>query len=107
MPTRTVEPGPVAGTVAANLRALRLARGWSVQELADRVSRYHPLSRATITNLENDRREAITVDELAALARVFQVDPWSLTSTPCCLTCNNQAPAGFACLTCRRAGEPQ
>lgn len=98
---------PVLGkagiAIVRNIRALRVARGLSAVELESRcaASGVALIPRSVIANLENGRRSMVTVDELAALAAVFAVEPWSLTSDePVCTACRNDAPVGFACLTC-------
>lgn len=107
----TTNPPPVLGktgiAVVRNIRALRVARGWSAVELESRCAAtgIATVPRSVIANLENGRRSMVTVDELAALADVFGVEPWSLTTDePVCLRCRNNAPAGFACLTCGKGG---
>jgi transcriptional regulator with XRE-family HTH domain len=87
--------------VAINLRRLRKARNLTGQQLAN-LTTSHPrgtLSRHAISQIEN-RHRRVTVDELAALAQVFHVAPWSLTQPWLCPTCNSAPPAGYRCLTC-------
>lgn len=99
--------GAAGIAVIRNVRALRVGRGWSAAEVASRADAAgFVLPRNVIANLENGRRAMVTVDELAALAAVLAVEPWSLTSDePVCTACRNNAPAGFACLTCGNGRE--
>lgn len=101
---RSLDLGPAGEAAVRNLRRLRLARRWSALDLEAHVkANGGELNRSVITNLENGRRGAISVDELAAVARAFRVEPWSLTTDePVCLVCRNEAPTGFACITCGR-----
>lgn len=88
--------------VTRNVRRLRWARNWTAQEVSERCANAGvPMPRNVLANLESGRRAHLTVPELAALAAVFRVEPWSLTTDqPLCLVCRNNAPAGFACLVC-------
>lgn len=64
------------------------------------------LTRSQIANLEAGHRQSVTLEELAAFAATLGVDPWSLTSTPVCLSCHNRPPVGFVCSACRMEGSP-
>lgn len=97
--------------VAANTRQLRRWRRWSAQDLADHLHDIGcPLTRNVIANRELGRHGAspVTVDELVALATVFDMDITDLLAAtvepPPCPHCSNQPPAGFSCLTCHRTG---
>lgn len=98
----TVTPGALTATVVANMRRLRKARGWSAQRLTEAVTAAGiAWDRSIVANLENGRRSTVSVDELAALARVLDVEPpWSLTETPICATCAGTPPTGFTCRSC-------
>lgn len=96
-------PLPLAAVVATNMRAIRKRMRLSANALADRLPADGGLTRSAIANLENDRREQVSVDELAALAEALGIaDPWSLTwpEVPPCETCHGTPPTGFQCLTC-------
>lgn len=69
------EQGSVCRAVAQNIRSLRRVRGWSTREVAERcVNAGAPsLTRGTLAKLENGHRASVTVDELDALAAVFDV----------------------------------
>jgi transcriptional regulator with XRE-family HTH domain len=94
--------GAAAQAVVRSIRRLRAERRMTSHELAARCAALGTaFPRFVITNLENGRRSIVTVDELAVVADVFGVDPWSMTSDiPVCLTCRNDAPPGYACLVC-------
>lgn len=65
--------------LAAQVRRLRDARGWSAQRLADELAAIGvPLDRSVIANLENGRRASVDVQELLALALAFGVTPAAL-----------------------------
>jgi transcriptional regulator with XRE-family HTH domain len=96
------EVGPVGMAVIRNVRRLRDRRGWTAQQLSERTGQVgYLVPRSVLANLESGRRHVVTVDELASFAAVLQVEPWSLTTDePVCAVCRNEAPDGFACLTC-------
>jgi transcriptional regulator with XRE-family HTH domain len=94
---------PIAGLVVANVRALRAQRRWSTADLAKRLPDAVGLSRSTLANLETDRRDDVSVDELAGLAEAFGYpDPWALTLpiVPPCPRCAGDPPHGFSCQLC-------
>ncbi|MGW3656471.1 helix-turn-helix domain-containing protein [Streptomyces sp. NPDC005151] len=65
--------------VAGEVRRFRTKRGMSAQQLADRCAEVgHAVPRSVISNLENGRRESITLAELLTLARALRVSPVSL-----------------------------
>lgn len=74
-------PGPLTANVAAQVKARRAWCGWSAADLAIRVTAAGvDWDRQVVAKLENGRRLAVSVDELDALARVFDVpDRWDLT----------------------------
>jgi transcriptional regulator with XRE-family HTH domain len=100
---------PINAIVVANVRRLRLTRGWSVQHLAEKLAPFNvPLSsHHTFHNWEGGRRRTgVTVDELVALAAALNIDqPWSLAVMPSCGACHGAPPAGYACLSCGQHGQ--
>lgn len=66
---------PVAN-ISVRVRELRTRKGWTGAELGKRMtalgSRW---DRSIVANLENGRRATVSVSELFALARVFDVAP--------------------------------
>lgn len=67
------------GAIADRVRALRTARRWTAQRLADEMTQVGvEWNRGVVTKLENGHRESVTVAELFALADVFDVSPLSL-----------------------------
>lgn len=62
--------------VASQVRGYRHERGLSAQQLADRCADLGmDISRATLADIENGRRVAISVAELLILARALDVPP--------------------------------
>lgn len=68
-----MEQVSVMQVVARRVQELRQRRGWSAQKLADRCADagFPGIKRQVITNLENGRRESISLDEVLGLAYVL------------------------------------
>jgi transcriptional regulator with XRE-family HTH domain len=68
---------PIAAVVARRVREVRSRRGWSAQELADRLREagFPELDRGIIANLESGRRRSVSIDEVLALALVLDMAP--------------------------------
>jgi transcriptional regulator with XRE-family HTH domain len=88
--------GPVTITVVRNIRNIRAARKWSAQDLTNRTG----IPRSVLANLETGRRDAITVDELVAIAEAFNLSPVQLLDGTYCRQCHGAPPDGFICATC-------
>lgn len=72
-------PGRLARGIAAQVRRNRDAQGLSAQRLADRCSGLGlDIGRSTIADLENGRRESVSVAELLVLAAALSVPPVEL-----------------------------
>lgn len=62
--------------IAKRVRELRTDRKWTAQQLAEKVTTTGVVwNRGTIAKLENGRRDAVSVEELFALAWAFGVPP--------------------------------
>jgi transcriptional regulator with XRE-family HTH domain len=58
------------------VKTLRRGRGWSGQRLAEEMTaRGIPWDRSIVANLENGRRSVVSVDEMLALAYIFDIAP--------------------------------
>lgn len=75
----SVEMGPTAATVAANVRRLRDdVSGWSTYELSGRLAKAgRPIAPSAVAKIERGERQ-VTVDDLVALAIVLGVNPSAL-----------------------------
>lgn len=63
-------------TIAAQVRHHRLKHGMSAQQVSDAMDAFGvPMARPVLSNLENGRREAVSVPELLALSAVLRVPP--------------------------------
>jgi transcriptional regulator with XRE-family HTH domain len=62
--------------IAARVKELRKARGYTAAQLAEKMKEQHfDWDRFTVQNLESGRRKAVTVEEWLALAYVLDVAP--------------------------------
>lgn len=70
--------GPVA-TIAQRVKELRGRRGWTAAQLGKALDKHGiRWDRFTVANLENGKRQNVTVQELFALALALDVSPTSL-----------------------------
>ncbi|MEU5847414.1 helix-turn-helix transcriptional regulator [Saccharopolyspora shandongensis] len=68
--------GSLVHTVSSEIRRHRQRRGLSTQGLADACEQLgYPIKRQVLANLENGRREAISVPELLVLGKALGVPP--------------------------------
>jgi len=66
----------LTAAVVASITAHREAKGWKVQELADRCTAVgYPMKRTTLSNLESGLRKSIALHELLVLAFTLDVPP--------------------------------
>jgi transcriptional regulator with XRE-family HTH domain len=69
----------LTSTVAAQIRLYRQMHQMSTQDLADRCAELgFAIPRPVLSNLENGRRESVSVAELIVLARALQTSPLQL-----------------------------
>lgn len=73
----TMSKGP-KGPVAELLQRLRRERGMTQVQLAIAASRFHPMSRAWVTHVENGLITRPEREKLEAIARVLRVPPETL-----------------------------
>jgi transcriptional regulator with XRE-family HTH domain len=72
----TQEDGDLDGLVRRRIRALRVAQGWSLEELAKRAH----LSQSSLSRIENGRRR-LALDQLVTLARALDTTLDQLVET--------------------------
>ena len=72
----TQEDGELDGLVRKRIRALRVAQGWSLEELANRAN----LSQSSLSRIENGRRR-LALDQLVILARALDTTLDQLVET--------------------------
>jgi transcriptional regulator with XRE-family HTH domain len=72
----TQDDGEVESLVRKRIRALRVAQGWSLEELARRAR----LSQSTLSRIENGQRR-VALDQLVTLARALDTSLDQLVET--------------------------
>jgi transcriptional regulator with XRE-family HTH domain len=72
----TQDDGELDSLVRKRIRALRVAQGWSLEELATRAQ----LSQSTLSRIENGRRR-LALDQLVTLARALDTSLDQLVET--------------------------
>ncbi|MEU1305020.1 helix-turn-helix domain-containing protein [Streptomyces shenzhenensis] len=72
----TQETGELDGLVRKRIRALRVAQGWSLEELATRAN----LSQSSLSRIENGQRR-LALDQLVTLARALDTTLDQLVET--------------------------
>ncbi|MEU4836491.1 XRE family transcriptional regulator [Streptosporangium sp. NPDC023615] len=72
----TQDIGDLDGLVRRRIRALRVAQGWSLEELAARAN----LSQSSLSRIENGRRR-LALDQLVTLARALDTTLDQLVET--------------------------
>lgn len=94
-------PAAQSAVIGANVRTLRLNRGWSMAKLGELMGW---ATVSTICAAEGTRsayQRRFTADEVEQLAGIFGVSPEQLNTR--CVNCAGQPAAGFACLRCGAA----
>lgn len=73
------DPATPVSTIARRIKELRARRGWTAEKLGKELTRHGAkFDRFTISNLESGKRQNVTVNELLAMAMVFDVAPINL-----------------------------
>lgn len=99
--------GPAGNNVRRNISRLREQRGWGYREVEERLSRVgRAISTLGLSAIDTGQRR-VEVDDLVALAAVFELDVEELLRPPAnCETCHGAPPTGFMCLECETSGLP-
>ncbi len=95
---RPLIPHEQAVTAAANIRALRIARGWTQTQLAGKMGWANASTVCAAEGRRDGRQRSFTPAEISLLADIFGVRPWELTSR--CAHCKGNPPVGYTCQTC-------
>ncbi|MGW3144855.1 helix-turn-helix domain-containing protein [Streptomyces sp. NPDC001177] len=90
-----------------NIRRLREQRGWSYREVEERLARVgRAIPTVELSAIDAGERH-VDVDDLVALAAVFDLSVEELLRPPAdCETCHGAPPAGFMCMECETSGLP-
>lgn len=99
--------GPAGNNVRRNVRRLREQRRWSYREVEERLSRAgRAISTLGLSAIDTGER-TVDVDDLVALATVFDLSVEELLQPPAdCATCHGAPPPGFMCMECETSAVP-
>lgn len=99
--------GSAGRNLRRNVRRLREQRCWSYREVEERLSRAgRAIPALGLSAIEAGERHA-DVDDLVALAAVFDLGVEELLEPPAsCDTCHGAPPPGFMCMECETSAPP-
>jgi transcriptional regulator with XRE-family HTH domain len=99
--------GPAGNNVRRNVRRLREQHHWGYQDVEERLARAgRAISVLGLSAIDTGERR-VDVDDLVALAAVFDTGIEELLLPPAdCKTCHGAPPTGFMCLECETSGLP-
>lgn len=99
--------GPAGHNVRRNVRRLREEHRWSYRDVEERLARAGRVIPALALSAVDAGQRHVDVDDLVALAVVFDVDVDDLLRPPItCQTCHGAPPAGFMCMECETSALP-
>ena len=99
--------GPAGHNVRRNIRRLREERRWSYRDVEERLARAGRAIPTLAQSAIDTGQRHVDVDDLVALAVVFDVDVGDLLRPPvACETCHGAPPAGFMCMECETSALP-
>lgn len=91
-------PAGQSAVIGANIRALRLNRGWSMAKVGELMGWQTVSTVCAAEGHRSSRQRRFTAAEVGQLAAIFSVSAEQLNTR--CVNCAGRPPAGFACLTC-------
>ena len=91
-------PAEQFAVAGANIRALRLRRGWTQAKLGELMGWPSNSTVCAAACRRDGRQRGFTTQQVERLAAIFGLSPAQLTTR--CANCGGYPPAGFACLTC-------
>jgi transcriptional regulator with XRE-family HTH domain len=91
-------PAEQFAIVGANIRALRLCKGWTQAELGELMGWPTTATVCAAEGHRAGRQRGFSAEEVKRLAGIFGVSAWELTTR--CANCGGNPPTGFACLPC-------
>jgi transcriptional regulator with XRE-family HTH domain len=94
-----VSADPIVPVFAARLRRARLARHWTLRDLAERSG----ISSAGLSKIENSQADP-GLSTVARIARAFGMTVGQMVAESLCERCDDTPPAGFTCNECGRKG---
>lgn len=99
--------GPAGNNVRRNIRRLREHHRWSYREVEERLAQAgRAIPVLELSAIDTGERH-VDVDDLVALATVFELSMEELLQPPAgCGTCHGAPPPGFMCMECETSGYP-
>lgn len=94
-------PAEQSAVIGANVRALRLNRGWTLAKLGERMGWQTASTVCAAEGRRSNYQRRFTASEVDQLAAIFGVSPEQLNTR--CANCGGRPAAGFACLRCGAA----
>lgn len=91
-------PAEQFAIVGANIRSLRLRKGWTQAEVGKLMGWPTTATVCAAEGRRYGRQRGFTAVEVARLAGIFGVSVRQLTTR--CTNCGGHPPVGFVCLTC-------
>ena len=91
-------PAEQSAVVGANIRTLRLCKGWTQAKLGELMGWPTTATVCAAEGHRDGRQRGFTAEEVERLADIFAVSARQLTTL--CANCGGYPPTGFACLTC-------
>ncbi|MDX3835617.1 helix-turn-helix transcriptional regulator [Streptomyces europaeiscabiei] len=99
--------GPAGNNVRRNVRRLREQRRWSYSEVEERLARAGRVIPVLGLSAIDTGERSVDVDDLVALATVFDLGVEELLQSPAdCGICHGTPPPGFMCLECETSALP-
>ncbi|MEU8968139.1 helix-turn-helix transcriptional regulator [Streptomyces monashensis] len=99
--------GAAGNNVRRNIRRLREQRHWSYRDVEERLARAGRAIPAVEQGWIDAGERRVDVDDLVALAAVFELSPEQLLEAPAeCQTCHGAPPPGFLCIECETTALP-
>ncbi|WP_406156949.1 helix-turn-helix domain-containing protein [Streptomyces canus] len=99
--------GPAGNNLRRNIRRLREQRRWSYRDVEERLAQAgRAIPVLELSAIDTGERR-VDVDDLVALAAVFDLGVEELLLPPAdCVTCHGAPPIGFMCMECGTSGLP-
>lgn len=99
--------GPAGNNLRRSIRRLREQRRWSYREVEERLVQTGRVIPVLELSAIDTGERRVDVDDLVALAAVFDLSVEELLQPPAdCATCHGAPPAGFMCMECETSGLP-
>lgn len=99
--------GPAGHNLQRNIRRLREQRLWSYREVEERLAQAGRVIPVLELSAIDAGQRRVDVDDLVALAAVFDLGVEELLHPPAgCQTCHGAPPTGFMCMECETSGLP-